>query len=100
MGTGSERRFSRIRPLMDLSELDTDAARAAIAAAASADELADLRRRYVGKGSVAARARESIKDLATEERPALGKAVTEYTKAVEAAIEAAEAALAPAAPTG
>jgi len=80
---------------MDLSELDPDAARAAIAAATSADELAELRRRFVGKGSVAARARESIKDLDTSERPALGKAVTDFSKAVEAALEAAEATVVP-----
>jgi phenylalanyl-tRNA synthetase alpha chain len=83
---------------MDVSELDLDAARAAIGAARSGDDLADLRKRYVGKGSVAARARESIKDLPNEERPALGRAVTDFVKSVEAALEAAEAALAPAAP--
>ena len=79
---------------MDVSELDLDAARAAIGAARSGDDLADLRKRYVGKGSVAARARESIKDLPNEERPALGRAVTDFVKSVEAALEAAEAALA------
>src|SRR6476646_1502119 len=71
---------------MDLSELDPDAARAAIAAATSADELAELRRRFVGKGSVAARARESIKDLDTSELPALGQAVTDFSKAAEATV--------------
>src|SRR6476619_2581831 len=76
---------------MDLSELDPDAARAAIAAATSADELAELRRRFVGKGSVAARARESIKDLDKRERPALGRAVTEFTQGVEDALEVAAA---------
>src|SRR3954467_9112526 len=65
------RHFPRIRALMDASELDLDAARAAIGAARSGDDLAELRKRYVGKGSVAARARESIKDLPNEERPAL-----------------------------
>jgi phenylalanyl-tRNA synthetase alpha chain len=84
---------------MDVSELDLDAARAAITAATSAAELAELRRRLVGKGSVAARGRESIKDLDPADRPAFGRAVTDYTKTVDAAIEAAEAALAPAAPT-
>jgi phenylalanyl-tRNA synthetase alpha chain len=85
---------------MDPSELDLDAARAAIARATTPEDLADLRRRFVGKGSLAARARESIKDLDPAERPALGRAVTEYTRAVEAEIESAAAALAPARPSG
>ena len=84
---------------MDLSELDPEPARAAIVGATSADELTELRKRYVGKGSVAARARESIKDLDPSERPALGRAVTEFSKAVEAALDEAEAAIAPAAST-
>ena len=84
---------------MDVSELDLDAARAAISAADTVDELADLRRRFVGKGSIAARARESIKTVEPSERPVLGRAVTEYTKAVDALLEDAEAALAPAGPT-
>src|SRR4051794_34508213 len=84
---------------MDVSELDLDAARAAIGAARSGEDLAELRKRYVGKGSVAARVRESIKGLPNEERPALGRAVTDFVKAVEAALDDAEAALAPAAPT-
>jgi phenylalanyl-tRNA synthetase alpha chain len=84
---------------MDLSELDLAAARAAIAAATSAEELSELRRTFVGKASVAARARESIKDLDPADRPAVGRAVTDYTKAVEAALEEAELGLAPAAPT-
>ena len=57
---------------MDLSELDLDAARAAIAAAASSDELAELRKRLVGK------------------------AVSEFTAAVDAALEARQSELAPA----
>jgi phenylalanyl-tRNA synthetase alpha chain len=80
---------------MDLSELDLDAARAAIAAATSAAELGELRRGLVGKGSVAARARESIKDLDPSERPAFGRAVTDFTKSVEAALADAELALTP-----
>ena len=46
-----------------LAELDLDAARAAVAAAGSVDELDELRKRLVGKGSVAARVKQSIKDL-------------------------------------
>jgi phenylalanyl-tRNA synthetase alpha chain len=84
---------------MDVTELDLDAARAAISAADSVDELSDLRRRFIGKGSIAARARESIKTVEPSERPVLGKAVTDYTRAVEALLEEAEAALAPAGPT-
>src|SRR6478609_1981964 len=85
MARGARSRIPRIRPLMDVSELDLDAARAAIGAARSGDDLTELRKRYVGKGSVAARARESIKDLPNEERPAFGRAVTDFVKAVEAA---------------
>jgi phenylalanyl-tRNA synthetase alpha chain len=84
---------------MDPSELDLDAARAAIGAARSGDDLAELRKRFVGKGSVAARARESIKDLPNEERPAFGRAVTDFVKAVEAALDDADAARAPAPPS-
>src|SRR6476659_6559075 len=84
---------------MDLSDLDLDAARAAIAAAVSAEELGELRRRFVGKGGVAARARESIKDLDPADRPNFGRGVTDYTKAVEATLTDAELALAPAPPT-
>ncbi len=84
---------------MDLSELDLDAARTAVAAAADHDELAGLRKRFIGKGSVAFRARESIKTLEPSERPTVGKAVTDYTKAVEAALADRAAAMAPAGPT-
>jgi phenylalanyl-tRNA synthetase alpha chain len=85
---------------MDTPELDLDAARAAIAAAADAEELAELRRRFVGKRSVAFRARESIKHLDPADRPAMGRAVTDYTRAVEALLDEAATALGPAAPVG
>ena len=81
---------------MDLSELDLDAANAAIAAATEVGELADLRKRLVGKGSAAFRIRESIKTLDPADRPVVGKAVTEFTKAVEAAVELRTAELGPA----
>ena len=84
---------------MDVSDLDLDAARAAITAAATVGELAELRKRFVGKGSVAARAREAIKTVEPAERPVLGKAVTEYTKAVDGLLADAETALGPAGPT-
>ncbi len=84
---------------MDLSELDLDAARAAIAAAPDRDALGVLRKRFIGKASVAFRARESIKTLDPADRPTVGKAVTDYTKAVEAALAEREAELAPAGPT-
>jgi phenylalanyl-tRNA synthetase alpha chain len=84
---------------MDVSELDLDAARRAIAAAHSLDALAELRKRFVGKGSVAARAREAIKTVEPSARPVLGRAVTEYTKVVEGLLADAEAALGPVAPT-
>jgi phenylalanyl-tRNA synthetase alpha chain len=85
---------------MDLSELDLDAARAAIAAAGSEAELAALRKALIGKGSSAARARESIKTVDKADRPVVGKAVTEFTKAVEAALEDAAAVLGPAETVG
>jgi phenylalanyl-tRNA synthetase alpha chain len=80
---------------MDLSELDLDAARAAIGAAASSDELTDLRKRFVGKKGTATRVKERIKELAPEARPTVGRAVVEFTAGVEAALDARQAELAP-----
>ena len=85
---------------MDLSELDLDAARAAIAAAASPDELAAVRKRLVGKKGTANRVKESIKTLAAEARPKVGQAVAAFSAAVDEALAARGAELGPAAPTG
>jgi phenylalanyl-tRNA synthetase alpha chain len=81
------------------SELDLDAARARIRAAGTVEELDAARRELTGKGSVAARVKQSIKDLPGEQKPVVGKAVSEFTAAVAAAIEARQLELAPAGPT-
>jgi len=78
------------------AELDLDAARAAIAAATTADELDELRRRFLGKKGLVARAKESIKTLAPDQRPAVGRAVSTYSAAVEEALGARAAGLGPA----
>src|SRR5262245_8745751 len=80
-----------------LAELDVDAARAAVAAAGTVDELDAVRRELTGKGSVAARVKQSIKDLPGDQKPVVGKAVSEFTAAVDAALEDRRAALGPAA---
>ena len=84
---------------MDLSELDLDAARAAIAAAATADELAEVRKRFVGKKGAVGRVKESIKTLDAADRPKVGQAVNAFTAAVEEAVTAREAELGPSGPT-
>ena len=58
------------------------------AAADSIDELDDLRKRLIGKSSVAARVKQSIKDLPADQKPVVGKAVSEYTAAVTEALDA------------
>jgi phenylalanyl-tRNA synthetase alpha chain len=83
-----------------LAELDLDAARAAVATAGSVEELDELRKRLTGKSSVAARVKQSIKDLPGDQKPVVGKAVSEFTAAVTAAIDEREAALAPVEATG
>jgi phenylalanyl-tRNA synthetase alpha chain len=80
--------------------LDLPAARARIDGAGTPVELDELRRELVGKRSVAARVKEGIKDLPNDEKPVVGRAVKEYTAAVEAALEARAAQLAPAASEG
>ncbi|HZJ27106.1 MAG TPA: phenylalanine--tRNA ligase subunit alpha [Acidimicrobiia bacterium] len=67
--------------------LDLTAARTAIAAADSAEALDDVARALVGKRSAAATVKESIKTLPADERPVVGRAVSEFTKAVQASIE-------------
>src|SRR3954466_8106244 len=82
------------------AELDLDAARAAVEAAGSVDELDAVKRELTGKGSAAARVKQSIKDLPGDQKPVVGKAVSEFTAAVEAAIEARREALGPATADG
>lgn len=82
------------------AELDLDAARAAIAAARSVDELDDLRRGFLGKKGLVARVKESIKTLAPDERPAVGRAVSAFGAEVGAALDARAVDLGPAAAEG
>jgi phenylalanyl-tRNA synthetase alpha chain len=81
-----------------LTELDLAEARAGIEAAGSVEELDAVRRRLTGKGSAAARVKQSIKDLPADQKPVVGKAVSEFTAAVAEAIDLREAELAPAGP--
>jgi phenylalanyl-tRNA synthetase alpha chain len=64
------------------------AARAAIAGAVSPDELDDIKRQFIGKRSPMAEANQSIKDLAPDERPAVGQVVGSYKTAVSELLEA------------
>jgi phenylalanyl-tRNA synthetase alpha chain len=84
-------------PADALPELDLDAARAEIARAGTPDELDAVKRELTGKQSAAARVKQSIKDRPAEEKPVVGKAVSDYTAAVTELIEARREALAPAA---
>jgi phenylalanyl-tRNA synthetase alpha chain len=58
-------------------------ARASVPAIDDADGIAEASRQLVGKRSAAARAKESIKDLGESDRPAAGRALAEYQRAVE-----------------
>jgi len=78
-----------------------DDAAAAIAAAATEDELAAAERAFTGKGSAVSDLKASIKSLDTADRPVAGKMVGDVTAAVaelvaakQAALDAAEAATA------
>jgi phenylalanyl-tRNA synthetase alpha chain len=87
-------------PADPVAELDLDTARAEIAAAGSGDDLDEVRKRLLGKGSVAVRVKQSIKDLPVEPKPVVGKAVSDFTAAVTEAVEARRAELAPAVAAG
>jgi phenylalanyl-tRNA synthetase alpha chain len=82
-------------PADPLAELDLDEALSAIAGAGSVEALDAVRKRLVGKSSVASRAKQSIKDLPAERKPVVGKAVSEFTAGVTAAADARQAELAP-----
>jgi phenylalanyl-tRNA synthetase alpha chain len=60
---------------------------AAVAAAASVDEVAELERRYVARKSPAAVVTEAIKTLPSEDRRAAGRAVSDYKAAVAGVAE-------------
>jgi phenylalanyl-tRNA synthetase alpha chain len=86
-------------PADPAAELDPDAARAAIDDAGTDGELDDLKKQLLGKGSAAARVKQSIKDLPGDQKPVVGKAVADYTTTVTEAIEARRVALGPVAGT-
>ncbi len=87
-------------PADPIAALDLDAARAAVAGAGSPDALEAVRRELVGKSSVASRAKQAIKDLPGDQKPVVGKAVSEFTATVTEAIEARRVELAPAGADG
>ena len=87
-------------PADPIAALDLDAARAAVAGAGSLGELEAVRRELIGKSSVASRAKQAIKDLPGDQKPVVGKAVSEFTAVVTEAIEAREIELAPAGAEG
>ncbi len=62
-------------------------AREQIPAAADLDALDQLERDLLGKKSVAARAKQMIKDLAPDERPPAGRAVSEHNEVVGRLVE-------------
>ncbi len=83
-----------------LAELDVDAARAEVGAADSVEALDDLRKRLIGKSSVASRVKQSIKDLPGDQKPVVGKAVSEFTAAVTEMIDERVRSLTPAEDSG
>jgi phenylalanyl-tRNA synthetase alpha chain len=83
-----------------IADLDLDRARAEVGAAGSVENLEDIRKRLIGKSSVASRAKQSIKDLPGDQKPVVGRAVSEYTAVVTAAIDERRDALAPAEDSG
>jgi phenylalanyl-tRNA synthetase alpha chain len=76
-------------------ELDRAAAeaRTSVPTSESLDALEDASRRFLGKRSPAASAKERIKDLAAAERPEAGRAIGEYRAEVEALVDARRAEL-------
>lgn len=78
-----------------LELLDRARAEAAAAtdAAESTETVAELSRRFLGKGSPAAQVKEAIKGLDTADRPAAGAAVKAYSDAVANLLATRDAAL-------
>jgi len=74
-------------------------AREQVPAASDLDALGALERDLLGKKSVAARAKQRIKDLTGDERPAAGQAVSEYNDTVAGLVEARRVELASGAST-
>ena len=70
------------------SALDLPAALAAVAGAASTDEIDELRRVLTGKKSPVAAVKVGIKDLSNERKPVVGAAVKEFTASVTEALDA------------
>jgi phenylalanyl-tRNA synthetase alpha chain len=78
-GTGKEK-------LTALLEKTETKALSAIADTKSSATLDELKREYLGKKSVLKQVNESLKDLATEERPEVGRAISSYREKIAAAI--------------
>jgi phenylalanyl-tRNA synthetase alpha chain len=72
----------------------TEEARPLVEAADSLEALEDLRRRFLGKRSPAAKVNESIKHLDPAERPEVGKAVSAYKGELTQLLDARHEALA------
>jgi phenylalanyl-tRNA synthetase alpha chain len=73
-------------------------AEAEIGAATEREALQELERRYLGKRSPASQVNEAIKDLAPDERPQAGQAVSAYKAGVAELLERRRAALVAAGP--
>ena len=70
------------------ASLDLEAARAAIGAAATVDDLDEMRRALTGKKSPVATVKEGIKNLPNDRKPVVGAAVKAFTAAVGDALDA------------
>ncbi len=76
-------------------DLNLTAALEAVSAARSPEQLAELRREYLGKRGVAARVKETIKSLSPKDRPIVGQAVSLFTAKMTEALDAADAVAGP-----
>jgi phenylalanyl-tRNA synthetase alpha chain len=77
----------------ELLDRALDEARDAVARAATLADLETVRRQFAGKRSPASQVNESIKSLAAEERPIVGKAVSTYNAALRDLVDARHEAL-------
>ncbi|HEX6312957.1 MAG TPA: phenylalanine--tRNA ligase subunit alpha [Acidimicrobiia bacterium] len=82
-----------------LDLLDAARTEAAASPAATAADVEQLSRRFLGKGSAAARVKEAIKTFEPADRPKAGAAIKDYTEAVDELLARRRAELAGAAGT-
>jgi phenylalanyl-tRNA synthetase alpha chain len=82
--------LAEARTLLERAQAD---AGAALAAAASTDELDEVERTYLGRGSPAARVNEAIKTFAAADKPVAGRAVSAYKAGLAEQIDAQRARL-------